>query len=85
MTAIIADKADKAESIVLLGEILRRFVINGVTHAQREAITEHMRWLDQQPADLNVNCKLETVPELQMTRVVLEYSFLPIPKMETKQ
>lgn len=81
MTAIIGAKADKDAAINLLEHILHGFVMNGLTHEQGQAVLQHMGWMHRQEEDLKVNCKLETVPELQMTRVVLEYSFLPIPPM----
>lgn len=83
MTAIIGSKQDKDRSISLLEEIVSRFVLNGVKAEQARSIGEHFAWLYKNPNDLNVNCKLETVPELQMTRVVLEYSFLPIPALKS--
>lgn len=83
MTAILGSRADKEASINMLEHILSAFVMNGLTHAQKQGIIEHMAWMHRQKPDLNVNCKLETVPELQMTRVVLEYSFLPIPSLKT--
>ncbi len=83
MTAIIGNKQDKTRSLDILSEIIQKFVVNGLTHEQAEGVALHMAWLRQQTADLNVNCKLETVPELQLTRVVLEYSFLPIPPLKS--
>lgn len=83
MTAIIGNKADKEKSINLLEHILHLFVMNGLNREQNSAVLQHMAYMHKEPADLNVNCKLETVPELQMTRVVLEYSFLPIPALKS--
>ena len=83
MTAVIGNKQDKTRSIALLEEIITRFVLAGVKPDQAFAIGQHMTWLHKHPADLHVNCKLETVPELQLTRVVLEYSFLPIPGLKS--
>lgn len=83
MTAILGAKADKEAAINLLEHILHGFVMNGLNYSQAQGVLEHMSWLHRQTADLNVNCKLETVPELQMTRVTLEYSFLPIPSLKT--
>ncbi len=83
MTQTIGAKQDKTASLDLLEQILRRFILNGVYHNVASAIDEHVAWLQKNPADLNVNCKLETVPELQLTRVILEYSFLPIPPLKS--
>ena len=83
MTAIIASRADKTRSINLLEEIISRFVLTGIKPDQAFAVGQHMAWLHKHPNDLYVNCKLETVPELQLTRVVLEYSFLPIPGLKS--
>lgn len=83
MTAILGAKADKSKAIDILENILHSFVTSGLAPLQAEGVRQHLLYLRNQTPDLNVNCKLETVPELQMTRVVLEYSFLPIPSMKS--
>lgn len=81
MTSVIRAKHDKERSITILQDVLARFMYDGMSNEDLSLVLEHMTWMRRQLTDMNVNCKLETVPELQLTRITLEIAFQPIAPM----
>lgn len=73
---------DKSQSISLIEKVIDRFCLVGISYNHKLALREHLAWMRRQPSDMNVNFKLETVPELAMTRIVLEIGFGPIPPIK---
>lgn len=82
MTISFNNRQDKTESIDLIQRLLQTFVFHGVRSVDREAILNHLTWLRQQKDTMHINCRLETVPELRLTRVTLEVGFQPMKKIQ---
>lgn len=77
MTALLTTRQDKEQAIALLQSLLNHFIYHGVSPADRGGITLHLEWMHRQTADLKANCRLETFPATQTTRIVLDLSFAP--------
>lgn len=85
MTLTLSTKSDKSEVIDTIRRVLQLVTFPFVGQAQREAILQHFDWMKRQSGDLYNNCKIETVPELQLTRITIELSFGQLPPMEKRQ
>jgi hypothetical protein len=72
-------KQDKAQSLALLEENFKRFLYSGMKPTDIALVAQHLNWMHHQAGNMNVNAKLETVPELRMTRLTLEFACVPIP------
>lgn len=79
MTHILTTTAHKIHTLRLLRQLIDMHVTVGLKPTDAAQVYEHFRWMEGQKDHLHVNCQLETVPELQLTRLTLEYSFQPIP------
>lgn len=79
MTLILRNRLHKAQAISLLQHVLEQLLLP-CKAAAAEPVIEHLNWMRRQSPDLNINCKLETVPELQITRITIEASFESIPE-----
>lgn len=77
MTVVLGKRTDKEASFAAVARCLELFVLPGVSPADAAMITQHFTWLSCKTADLRVNARLETFPETQTTRIVLELSFAP--------
>ena len=82
MTIQIASRTDKTRIVDLFRKVVQEFIFTGVGPDARYAILQHLALMDRQPGTLKVNCRFETVPELRMTRIVIEGSFAEIPPMK---
>ena len=85
MTQILSTKSDKSEVVDSLRKLLQLVTFPFIGEANRSAILQHFDWMKRQPGNLYNNCKIETVPELQLTRITLELSFGALPPMEKRQ
>lgn len=85
MTISLSGRESKEEVITLLRKILQATMFPHLRMDQRESLIEHFAWMVAQKGDLQVNCRLETVPELQSTRVVLELGFHSLPPARLTQ
>lgn len=84
MTAILHSRESKLQAISLFEEILRTFMYHGMKPIDIANLTNHRDWMRRQPADLKANCKLETFPATQTTRITLDLSFAPDVKPFSK-
>lgn len=82
MTLSLSGQEPKSELLDLIRRLLQSIIFPHLRMDQRENIIEHFAWMKRQRDDLKVNCKLETVPELRLTRIVIEVGFKDIPPME---
>lgn len=84
MTAILTYSRDKDRAVDLLNEVLKVFVFHGLNTHECAVVLQHLADMRQsnQVANLNVNAKLETVPELQLTRLTLEFAHRAIPPVK---
>lgn len=81
MTLRLAARQAKEELIDNLRRLLHAILFPHLDMAQRDAVMEWVAWMKRQPGEMSVNCKFETVPELALTRVVIETSFAPLEPM----
>lgn len=77
MSITFANAADRSQPLDTLRRLFIDYLFPGTTPAQRELILAHLEWMRTQTTPLNIRCKLETVPELHLTRLVLEYTQSP--------
>lgn len=77
MGIAISSREDKAETVDLLRRLVLRFIFPGVLNLEtREAILNHLNWIKAQPG-LVVNAELQTIPELQSTKITFMVSHMP--------
>lgn len=80
MPVSFSGKIEKGEQVGLLRRVIQTFLFPNTTIDQRSKIIEHFSWMDMQKTDMRVSCRLETVPELLLTRIVVEISYTPPPQ-----
>lgn len=66
---------EKREAFDLLELNLKRLIFIGVPREQIGLIQQHLAYLRADKRELHVTSKLETFPELEVTRLVIDYSF----------
>lgn len=72
MTLLLSSRASREEAIDLLRKVIHTFMFPHLTMVQRDAIMEHITWMKSQRTEMGITCRLETVPELHLTRLVVE-------------
>lgn len=72
-------RAERAEPLGLLRRAIQSLLLPRLTQVQRTAVLEHLTWLDAQKTPLSVTAKFETIPELRLTRLTLDYTYSPPP------
>lgn len=75
MPIAIANKSDKDEAIELLRKVLQAYLFQGLSEKQKEDILTHLLWMRNRSGTLNIECKLEAIPELELTKVDLRIFF----------
>ena len=75
MTISLSHRSDKVEFLTLTRRLLQLVMFPHLRVDQRSLIVEHWAALEQIKRDFQINCRLETVPELGMTRIVIEAAF----------
>ena len=87
MPEIVTKTSDRRDTLQLLRDILKRHVFGGLNTINSTNLETHLKWMEANPHDLRVRCRLETIPELQITRVILEYDFAntPLKQHPTRQ
>lgn len=78
MVLSLADKRDKDEAHNLFQRIFQTFMFRLLTQPKREAILTHLKWMRGQTQPMNVTCKLETMPELGLTHIVIDVTYAPV-------
>lgn len=82
MPIAISSREDKDEQVDLLRRLVQRYLFPGMLNMKdRHAVLEHLEWIKRQ-RDIIGECKLETVPELQMTRFTLTITHTPQGKVK---
>lgn len=79
---IAIPKADGAKTNQILKDIFSEWMFPKVDPAMRQAIEQHLAWVTGQPHTF-INTKLETVPQLNLTRLTIEISHTQIPPLST--
>ena len=85
MPQSLTTRHDKFATLADIERILDRHICVGLRPDQRAQVREHLARLRAQPGTLYVNCKLETLPALNSTRIHLELSYDALPGFDTKE
>lgn len=75
MSIAIADRQDKSAAVDILQRVCQHFIFRGIPQTQREAILIYLTWMRNHKDTLNVQCSFQTIPELQLSRLVVETTF----------
>lgn len=84
MTTILRTRQDKERSIQLIADAIARFIYPGISPQAQAGVSQHIQWMQRQPADLHVTCRLETRPVTQTTRLIIDASFQAIQSLATQ-
>lgn len=84
MTITLSGRESKEEVVTLIRKLMQAVIFPHLRIDERELLIEHFAWMMRQGEDMRINCRLQTIPELQLTRIIVEAGFQAIPP-ETKQ
>lgn len=74
--SITLSRTNQAEVLDLLRKLLQEVAFQHLSVDQRGAVIEHLSWLKAQK-EISVSCRLETVPELALTKIGFDISPTP--------
>lgn len=73
-----------AEAVGSLDKIMKLFVFPYITPDDVEKVKTHLAYVAGLD-DINVKVRIETIPELQLTRVIVEFTPSPLADGPVKQ
>jgi len=65
----------KTDAITLIKTICSLLLFPRTIPAQKQAIVEHVQWMERQTDRLDVACRLETFPATRTTRITIDVTF----------
>lgn len=77
MTTLLTSRVDKARSLAILEQLLHHYLFPGLTPAERTLTNAHIDWMKAQPTAMTVSCRLGTIEQGKVTKIILDVSFAP--------